>query len=490
MLATKEERIAHLLRRFGWGAHERDLKNFKDLTEDQAIESILSCAKDPEAPAVRFAFREKEDATPFSGYFRGHWIYAMIAQRNPLRERLAIFWHDHFAVSDNKVEDGMMMLQYLDEIRRDPAGKFADILERVVTTPAFLKYLDVKSMIKSSPNENFARELFELYTLGIGNYIEKDIKEASRALTGWSWINTYYEFQGTNSERLKGMIKYDRPFSAYAYVPTFHDETPKTILGKTANFDGHTLLQTVAKEKRCAEFICTKLWEHFVYAGPEPGVVKALTAAYDKSGGEIRSVLRAMTKTSEFWSDKAIGKRVKSPYDLMIGLCRAQGVDNGLRDLFKPGEAVDKPVPQEVIDATGGIGYWGFQMGMDLLFPADVSGWEWGEGWISTNTMPKRVQFAGVLNWKMEKKDYYVPYYGTLPLIAYMLKANAQSADEFTKAFLTFHDANLSPESTAVIRDHFEKRNWKATLPDPRNIGWMLTEATKLMVAAPGYHLH
>jgi uncharacterized protein (DUF1800 family) len=182
-----------------------------------------------------------------------------------------------------------------------------------------MRYLDMQRSIRGNPNENFPREVMELFTLGIGNYTETDVKEAAKALTGWGYIHIFYELPGSTEQKVMDWLHYDRPFTSFTLMPAMHDPTPKTILGKTEAYDGDSFLAVLAHHPATAKHLSKKLWELFVYSNPEPEVVDRIARAFTRSKGDIRKVMHAIVDSREFWSDKSVRKFVKSPVDLCIG---------------------------------------------------------------------------------------------------------------------------------------------------------------------------
>ncbi|MCE9558612.1 MAG: DUF1800 domain-containing protein [Armatimonadetes bacterium] len=487
---TEREKIAHLLRRFAFGGTYPEMLRYEKLGFKATADKLFDLGTDPENPEIfRFFFKKGEDAEPNTYRLRCWWFYKCATTSSPLRERMTLFWHDHFAVSDNKIEDGLSMVAYLQELRKNPLGRFEDILREVVTQPAFLKELDVQIMKKGSPNENFARELLELYTLGEGNYTETDIKEVARAITGWSFIETFYSQEATNNVKLRQMQKTKTPFTAFSIIPAFHDRSSKTVLGKKGDFDGIDVLKLLAHHPKTAMFITKKLWEHFAYINPEATIIDRLSQVYLNSDTSIASVMKAMIAMSEFWSTKALGTRVKSPFDLIFGLERALYLGRTLQQKLGPAQSYDSPVDQPIIDLTGGIAYHMSNMGLDALYPDSVAGWDWGHGWISSNTMMKRIRYDGVNNWYEKEKNKYWPTPGMMGLVEVMRGHMQKPVEEFTKEFLSYFDAKLSPEPTAVITEHFKKFGHSQPRAD-NDFGWMLQVALKALVAAPEFHFH
>jgi uncharacterized protein (DUF1800 family) len=492
MAWTAEERRAHILRKFGFGASYMELEKLKSLDEPKLIIGLTSRVPDADIHPFRFAYKEGgEDAEPGSYRFRIWWTAQMVLNLNPLQERLSVFWHDHFAVSDGKVEDGLMMLDYFKAIRATPFGKFKDILRIVVTQPAFLKYLDIRIVGKKTPNENFARELLELYTLGIGNYSEHDIKEVARAFTGWGYLNTYYEMEATANDKLRYAEMHEQPFGVFAVFPTQVDAGPKEMLGWKGNLDAGTVLDKLAADPRTARHICGKLWEFFVYEAPEDSVLEKAAAVWKKTDGEIGAVLRAFVDFPEFWSERAVKGVIKNPVDYSVGLCRALAVDYKLRASVKMGERFDKPIEKETFDQLGALIYYIGLMGMNIGYPDDVSGWTWGAGWATENTMLRRMQFRGVWTWKKvqdKPEEKYMPDTPTQVLIQYMTPHADKPPLEQADIFLKFFDGRMGEGGKAALAKYFEATNLKAAFVKEDVCGWILTEGIRLMVAAPEFH--
>lgn len=492
MLKTPKERISHLLRRIGYGAGSRELSAYLPLGEQGTLDRLLNFGPATDSHPLRFIwpYSKEEEIQPGTWRFRPWWISQMMMSEAPLRERLTIFWHDHFAVSDGKVEDGLAMLDYMQALRKDPSGKFKDILKNVVTTPAFLKYLDVRMTSKARPNENFAREVLELYTLGIGHYTEQDIKECSRALTGWSWMNVFYEMPGTMMEKMRNLAEHGEVFHAFAYMPNLHDSSEKTILGKKGNFDGFELLDRLSVHTQTAQHLCRKLWEHFVYEEPDDRLIDRLAKPFTKSDGSIKELLNAMVQQPEFWSEKAVNSRIKSPFDLCASIFRSMGQQEVFRKELDPAKPWNDPVPQKCMESFAGMGYQMTQMGFDLLYPDDVDGWNWGKGWLSPNNMPHRTKFAGIMTWEQESKDKWVPSSGLKPTLEEMKKVQQGDIHAFVDRFCEIFDAPLNGEAAQALRDFFEKRNYKHVTEKDTHLGWLITQAISVLCATPSFQTH
>ena len=281
---------------------------------------------------------------------RGWWLREMVATPSPLTERMALFWHNHFVSAQPKVRYTQLMYQQNVLLRQHALGRFDQLLHAVAKDPAMLIYLDAATSRRGAPNENFAREVMELFTLGAGNYREDDIKQAARAFTGWS---------------------IDLDSGQYMFRRLQHDGGEKTVLGQTGNFDGDAVLDVLLAHPATAEFIVRKMWLEFVSAQPDEARVRSIAAAF-RNGWKIEVPVRALLMQPEVVSRDADNALVKSPAELVVGMLRQSG-----------GE-LTRPVAAAV--ALAG-------MGQNLFSPPNVRGWPGGEAWINTQTLLARKQF-------------------------------------------------------------------------------------------------
>jgi len=481
---TDRQKVAHLYRRLGFGATVGEIDAAEKAGVDATIAKLVQYEALPELPVSphEFVWREKEEADLGSYRYRNWWILQMLQSPRPLQEKLAIFWHDHFAVADNKVEFGPMMLDYLQTLRKHAGGKFETLLGSVARDPAMMKYLDMTRAVKGHPNENFAREVMELFTLGIGNYSEKDVQDAARALTGWGYFNAFWEMPGDSTAKMKDSIKYDRPFSAFMYMPAMRDSGPKTVLGKTADHDGDSLIKLLATHPKTAEHLAHKLWEYFAYPDPDPAVVDRIAGAFRKSGGDIQKTLLAIVKSKEFFSEKAQRAIVKSPVDYIVPLLRQTETGEWLMSLRKADASVETPIPQKIMDVTGGVTYFMDREGMSLLNPPDVSGWKWGTGWISSQNMIERINFAGVVVWGEDGKY--------CKKVHEYVKAKAPSdATAAARLVCAFFDAEVPEESIVLIGKAMDANN---KVDFVGNFDWFrgaMHRGMRLLVGAPQFHM-
>ncbi|MGN6643934.1 MAG: DUF1800 domain-containing protein, partial [Verrucomicrobiota bacterium] len=283
------------------------------------------------------------------------WINRMVKGPRPFKEKMTLFLHGHFATSAEKVRDAYYMWRQNELFRRLATGSWLQMLLEVGKDPAMLIWLDQAQSRKEKPNENFAREVMELFTLGEGHYTEKDIGEGARALTGWSL---------------------DREQQKFVERPRFHDQGIKTILGRTGDFDGDDFLKIIVEQPQAAVFITAKLWSFFAGEMPSPELNAALAAEFRRSGNTFKPVLRTMFLSEEFYSPSIIRHQVKSPVQWMVGTARML--------------ECELPPPLATTNLLR-------SQGQDLFAPPNVKGWDGGLAWITTNTLLTRYNEAAAL---------------------------------------------------------------------------------------------
>ena len=279
------------------------------------------------------------------------WLNQMINSEAQLREKTSLFWHGHFAC---RVINIYFQQQLLDIIRTNALGNFGDILRQVSKSPAMLSFLNNQQNKKQHPNENFAREVMELFTMGRGSYTENDIKEGARAFTGWGF-NLQGEFV-------------NRPFQ--------HDTGIKTFLGKTGNFDGDDIINILLEQKQTARYITKKLYKYFVNENVDSGKVEKLGDSFYQSGYDIHKLLETFYTSDWFYDDKNIGNKIKSPVELLVGIRR-----------LLPMEIKNEEV-QVLFQRT---------LGQILFYPPNVAGWPGGRNWIDSSSLMLRLRLPQIL---------------------------------------------------------------------------------------------
>ncbi|REC52650.1 MULTISPECIES: DUF1800 family protein [Chryseobacterium] len=279
-----------------------------------------------------------------------NFLDKMVNSKEQMREKMAFFWHGHFA---SRVVNPKFNRQILNVIRKNALGNFKDLLFEVSQAPAMLNFLNNQQNKKDHPNENFAREVMELFTMGRGNYTEKDIREGARAFTGWG-----SDKEGNFKER-----------------KNLHDEGSKTFLGKTGNFTGTDVLNIILEEKATAKFITTKIYKFFVNENVDENIVKSLSESFYQSGYDIKKLMMDIFSGSWFYDKKNIGSRIKSPIELMAGIMRS--------------------LPMNIQNPENLIVYQKL-LGQMLLYPPNVSGWPNGKSWIDSSTLMLRLQIPQI----------------------------------------------------------------------------------------------
>ncbi len=365
------EGARHLLNRTGFGATDAEIAEFAPLGREEAVDRLLAgpghgpFVAPPEAADApfqpfyklralsaeeRMAAQRKLVQEAFD--LRAWWLREMIATPSPLTERMTLFWHNHFATSQQKVRSTRLMYRQNALLRREALGNFAALLHEVAKDPAMLIYLDNAGSRKQAPNENFAREVMELFTLGEGHYTEHDIKEAARAFTGWSL---------------------DRDSGEFTYRRMWHDYGEKTVLGRTGRLDGDDVLDVLLSRPETARFITAKLWREFVSPTPDEKETSRWADAFRAGRYEVKPLMRAVLTSDAFWSSDNRGALVKSPVDLVVGTLRTFAI---------------KPVDlRPAVFACAALG-------QNPFAPPNVKGWPGGDAWIDSATLLGRRQFV------------------------------------------------------------------------------------------------
>lgn len=351
---TSPRMMAHLLRRAAFGATPSEWQHCMSIglaaTTNQLLhpESIPSTLDQFESEVTN-QFVNPDDI----GSLKKWWVYRMVHSPRPLQEKLTLFWHNHFATANFKVDNPQWMWQQNQTLRAHSLGNFRTMLGAIARDPAMLVWLDGALNRKGRPNENFGREMLELFTMGIGGgYTETDVKEAARAFTGW---------------------RFDRDSSAFLFSADQHDDGIKTFLGQTGRLNGDDILDIVVRHPSTAAFITTKLYKFFVNDSPSSDDIASLSKIYFDSGFDIRAVVGHILTSPTFYSPAAYMAKVKSPAEFVAGTIRA----------------LDAP-----FTAAGTVSESVRVMGQDLYNPPNVKGWPEGRMWINSMTFLERVNFS------------------------------------------------------------------------------------------------
>jgi uncharacterized protein (DUF1800 family) len=376
------EMAAHLLNRAGFGGSPSDIEKLANLSHEQAIASLIDyeyisdptlnpdwAKPNPDEIAkyrqiVQTGTPEEKKAAQKQQQqeyqmrmmeLRGWWMQRMARGPRPFQEKMVLFWHGHFATSVEKVRNPYYMWRQNELFRRLATGNWLQLLTEAGKDPAMLVWLDQAQSNQQHPNENFAREVMELFALGEGHYTEHDITESARSLTGWSLEPATQQF---------------------IFRPRIHDNGQKTFLGRTGNLDGDDVIATIVAQPQAAKFITAKLWNYFAGSEPSPELNTALANIFRANGNNFKPFLRVMFRSQEFYSDDIVRNQVKSPVQWLIGSVRMLECD----------------LPPTIAS-------WGMirQLGQDLFAPPNVKGWDGGVTWITTNTLLTRYNDAQAL---------------------------------------------------------------------------------------------
>ncbi|MFC2110286.1 DUF1800 family protein [Bacteroidota bacterium] len=368
-MTTKE--IQHLYWRAGFGIGFEELKKIKKKSKKTILKKLFSTSEKMTPLAIDLSEYEKtlsegfkkqknrstEEKQKNQKYLRkkanelnNAWIHKIATSEAVLHEKMTLFWANVFVCADN---DTWSIQNYNNTLRKHALGNFGDFVKAIAHENSMIKYLNSKQNKKGKPNENFARELMELFTLGAGNYTENDIKESARAFTGW--------VSKRNGE--------------FVLVRKQHDFGKKTFLGKTGNFNGDDIIDIILEQKQCAKFICTKVYKYFVNPEIDKNNLEEITEIFYKNY-DIQKLMFHIFNSDWFYEKKNIGVKIKSPIELLVG--------------------IKKVIPFQLKNPKQQI-YLQKMMGQILLKPVNVSGWKGGKNWIDSNTLMFRLKLPSVL---------------------------------------------------------------------------------------------
>ena len=367
----KTKYIQHLYRRIGFGISPKTLTKLSKKSKKDVIDSLLQVSKNMTPLEV--------DTSEIKNIFSGNmmmsskldqetrrkiqkisrkkqielnvvWIDRLTNSSEILREKMTLFWANHFVCKDNSIT---YIQQFNNTLRKHALGDFRDFVNAVSKEAAMTKYLNTKQNKKQKPNENFARELMELFTLGVGHYSEEDIQESAKAFTGYS-----HNLQGEFNFRKRA-----------------HHEGDKTFFGKTGNFTGEDIIAIILEQKQCAKYICGKIYRYFVNDTMDENHVNAMADVFYKDYN-IENVMRYMLMSNWFYDEKNIGTKIKSPIEFLVGL------SNTIPTKFKK--------PKQLLNVQR-------LLGQVLLNPPNVAGWKGGRNWIDSNTIVLRLKLPSLL---------------------------------------------------------------------------------------------
>ncbi|MDV6375874.1 DUF1800 domain-containing protein [Deinococcus arenicola] len=368
---------AHFLRRTAFGAADAQIRALVGKDARAVAVAALNFETQPTQAAPPNPYDASSGVTPGAmlKLLRAAWLHELMYSPHPLREKLALTWSNHFVVGTDKVKNLSALNAYLGLLRKHAATpSFERFTLQIAQTPAMLHYLDNDRNKKGKPNENFSRELMELFTLGIGspskpNYTEQDVREGARALTGW------------NLEGGRGNVKdtYLAPVQA-SYAPKQHDDGPKTYLGKSGKLTFEDVIGIAAAHPQTAVFVCRKLHRAFVADTPDEQAVAGSAETFLRTGGNVGAVLEELLSSAAFYAPRNRAALIRGPVEYVVGAVRTLG---------QPALTV-----KQMLNLTQTT----TRLGQTLLQPDTVKGWDGGRAWINDSTLLTRMQVAAALS--------------------------------------------------------------------------------------------
>ena len=364
--------ISHLIRRGGFGAPRTEIDEHAERGYDATVEWLLNPDGEPEVDTASLYRYHPDAERPFRLPNGMEWLYRMVTTQRPLEEKMALFWHQVFATGENKVESVYEIAQQIQMFREHGLGNYRELLVSLAQNPAVLYWLDNQENHKRAPNENWGRELMELFSMGIGNYTEKDVYEASRAFTGWAFDTKIH------------WLLWGPHLWNYEFHAEDHDATDKTLFGHSGNLDGTDVIDLIVQQPSCHVFIARHLYNFFVADEPQvpawpiepprdPDAIRDICDVFVKSDYNLKSVLRAIF-TSDFFKEASF-KRVRNPAEVFAGTLRVTG-------------SFPEPHP-----GWNNISLEPSYMGQQLYDPPSVEGWHTGHEWINSGAFVQRVNF-------------------------------------------------------------------------------------------------
>ena len=366
--------MAHLMRRAGFGAPRAEIERRADVGYAETVEELLSPEDQPEVDMALFLrYHPGAERSNVLASSQLNWLYRMVNTQRPLEEKMALFWHHVFATGYDKVESPVEMLDQIEMFRQDGMGNYEELLAKLARNPTMIFWLDNNENHRRAPNENWGRELLELFAMGVGGYTEDDVKECARAFTGW-----------TIGYKIHWLL-WGPHLWPFEYHPEDHDNDAKSFLGHHGNFNGDDIIDVIVRQPMMARFVARHLYNFFIADEPpvpawpfeppkDPAAIDTLAHAFVEAGLEMKPVLRVLFN-SDFFKE-ATYRKVRSPAEVVAGTLRVTG------DLHGP-----DPAWTEVANAPG-------NMGQALMNPPSVEGWHTGREWINSGALVNRVNFV------------------------------------------------------------------------------------------------
>ena len=379
---------AHLMRRAGFGASRKELERYASQGYEATVEELLHPEDAPPALEDEDLIRRyhiDQNSLIYVESCQAYWLYRMINTRRPLEEKIALFWHHIFATGYTKLNQPKAILKQVEMFRRHGLGSFRNLLLELSRDPAMIFWLDNKDNHKDAVNENYGREILELFSMGVGNYTEEDVRECSRAFTGWTILNAPLHASRVSRD---SVWPYGRLDWQFQYLSEDHDDGQKEFLGEQGRFDGEDVIDIICSNPSTARFLARHLYNFFVEDDAQvpawqtvppknPEAINLIAFELIESDYDIRATLRTLFH-SDFFKQSAF-RRIKSPVEMVVGSARLSG-------------SFDFP---EVEDIQ--LGFQASFMGQRILDPPSVEGWHTGTEWINTAGLVNRINFAADL---------------------------------------------------------------------------------------------
>ena len=432
--------MGHLLRRAGFGASPVEMDRYLDLGLERTLEYLIDYEKvDDSALEARLVSLDLDlEENPQD--LQRWWLLRMVYTQRPLQEKMVLFWHGLLTSAFSKVGRGPRMYDQNQLFRTHALGPFDVLLKAISRDPAMLIWLDSRRNRKISPNENFARELMELFSMGEGTFSESDVREAARAFTGYFLTQEGFIFRDSQ-----------------------HDFGVKSFLGQSGPFDGDDIIDIIMEQPVTGEYISRRLFTFFVHDHPAPETVQRMADVFRKSGYSIRTVIRHLLSSEEFYSPESYRAKIKSPTELVAGTLRTLGTE------------------------TDGKRLSGLmtQMGQTLFNPPDVSGWPGGTSWINSSTLLQRLNFAHLVT---SSRALGTAFDSKQVLSKERERFGQAALEHFMTAFL---DGRMHPEELEVLGSYIDLVDGRVALPgfSPPSKEQVMRSIAYLVMASPDYQV-
>ncbi len=426
--------VAHLMRRAGFGAPAADILAAARRGREETAQMLVAYDQVPETPPPPPA-SINDPKSRQSDDLGAWWLDRMITTARPLQEKMTLFWHGHFATAISKVARPYLMYVQNETLRTNALGRFDDILTAVYKDPAMLIWLDGERNIKGAPNENWGREVMELFTLGRGNYTEDDVHANSRAFTGWR--------VGSDGQAV--------------FVPRLFDSGTKTLLGQTGNWTSDDAVRILSSHPATGPFLATKLWKFFATDTPPQKAIDTLAQAYEESDHSIRAVMTKLLTMPEFYSEKTRTGHFKSPVEFVVAAIRQLGI-----------QQVDTSTFPRFLTL----------LGQELFNPPNVGGWPGGANWISAGSMLSRFNFASHLTGDAP---------GSVGIVdggALLAASDVDTTQELMESVADVLGLQLSAQTSAAFMNYLGRGSIDSIDPDVKVRGLV-----HLALASPEYQL-